>query len=328
MTFPDFDPVLVHLGPLAIRWYALAYVAGILAGWRYGVGLSRNPVLWRGRAVTATPVQLDDLVLWLTLGVIVGGRLGYILFYDSRVLLSDPLEVFKPWHGGMSFHGGLIGVIAAVIGFAWRNRIDMVRLGDVVAPCVPFGLFFGRLANFINGELWGRPTDAPWGMVFCNERLKAMAGGVCPAGGLPRHPSQLYEAALEGVALFLLLRLATHRAGWLPRRGALTGLFLAGYGAARIALENVREPDIGMPAFPFGLTMGMILSLPMLLAGLALIAWSRRPDALAPPAGALPEQARGAPVDAPPETAADLSQTLASGAADSTVEADESARSA
>lgn len=330
MTFPDFDPVLLHLGPVAIRWYALAYVAGILAGWRYGVGLTRSAAVWRGRAATAAAVQVDDFVLWLTLGIIVGGRLGYVLFYDFKVLATDPLEVFKPWHGGMSFHGGMIGVTLAIVGFALKHRIDIVRLADLTAPCVPFGLFFGRIANFINGELWGRPTTGPWGMVFCNPRLAELGGGVCPAGMSPRHPSQLYEAGLEGLVLFLILRLATHRLGWLPRRGALTGLFLTGYGVFRIVLEHVREPDVGMPAFPFGLTMGMILSIPMVLAGLALIAWSRRPEALAPlaPASTQAEHAHGAPTDAPPETAADLSQTLASGAADSTVEGDESARPA
>ncbi len=328
MTFPDFNPVLVHLGPVQIRWYALAYVAGILAGWRYGAGLTRDQRLWRGAAPTANDKQVDDFVLWLTLGIIVGGRLGYMLFYDSHVLLTQPLELFQPWHGGMSFHGGLIGVTLAIVGFSLANRIDVIRLADLTAPCVPIGLFFGRLANFLNGELWGRPTHLPWGMVFCNRRILAAYQGTCPAGLAPRHPSQLYEASLEGVALFLILRWATHRAHWLPRRGAVTGLFLACYGTFRISLENVREPDIGMPHYPLGLTMGMMLSVPMVLAGLGLIAWSRRPRNLALPAPALPEVDHGAPVDQAPEAPTDPSQALASGAGESTTEADVAARPA
>ena len=335
MIFPDFDPVLLHLGPVQVRWYALAYVAGILLGWRYGVGMTRDARLWRGTRPTATPLQIDDFVLWLTLGIIGGGRVGYMLFYvwlpDPAAALQNPLEVLQPWHGGMSFHGGLIGVTLAIVGFSLANRISIVRLGDLTAPCVPIGLFFGRLANFVNGELWGRPTSEPWGMVFCNERLLRAGGGVCSAGLAPRHPSQLYEAGLEGVALFLILRWATHGARLLPRRGAVSGLFLLGYGVFRVSLENVREPDAGMPAFPFGLTMGIMLSLPMIIAGLALIAWSRSPDALAPPAPPEDELA-GAASDLPPEAPTDPSQALASGAAESTSEApgapDESARPA
>ncbi len=259
MPFPDFDPVLIQIGPFAIRWYALAYVAGILLGWRYAVGLVRNPRLWGGQAPTATPLQIDDLILWITLGVILGGRLGYVLFYAPHLFADDPLEIFKVWNGGMSFHGGLLGVTVALIGFSLKNRIDLFRLADLTAPAVPIGLFFGRIANFINGELWGRETVAPWGVVF-------------PHGGpIPRHPSQLYEAVLEGLLLFLLLRLATHRWLWLQRRGALAGLFLLGYGVFRMTLENVREPDAFMPDFPLGLTMGMLLSLPMALGGAWLI---------------------------------------------------------
>jgi phosphatidylglycerol:prolipoprotein diacylglycerol transferase len=263
VIFPDFDPVLIQIGPIAIRWYALAYVAGILLGWRYAVALVRNPRLWGGQAPTATPAQIDDLVLWVTLGIILGGRIGYVLFYDTALVWTDPLEIFKVWHGGMSFHGGLIGVTLAILGFARANRIDILKLGDLVAPAVPIGLGFGRIANFINGELWGRPTTVPWGMIFPN------------AGPEPRHPSQIYEAILEGLVLFLVLRVATHNRGWLQRRGAVAGLFLAGYALIRISLENVRQPDATMPLFPLGLTMGMMLSAPMLLAGLWLI-WRAR----------------------------------------------------
>ncbi len=259
MQFPDFDPVLIQLGPIAIRWYGLAYVAGILLGWRYAVGLTRKPALWGSTQPTATALQIDDLILWVTFGIIVGGRLGSAVFYDAHRMVSDPLEIFKIWQGGMSFHGGFIGVCVAVALFARHCKIDLLRLGDLVAAATPFGLLFGRIANFINGELWGRPTDVPWAIIF-------------PAAGPePRHPSQLYEAALEGILLFIILRFATHRFGWLQRSGGVAGLFMLGYGLIRFSLETVREPDIGMPDFPFGLTMGMILSVPMILIGAWLV---------------------------------------------------------
>ncbi len=269
MPFPHFNPVLLQIGPLAIRWYALAYIAGILLGWRYCLMLIRDQRLWAPRQAPANQTQIDDLVVWVTLGVILGGRIGYVLFYGQGQFSGDWLEVFKIWHGGMSFHGGFLGVSIALLLFARTNRLDLLRLADLVAPCAPIGLFFGRIANFINGELWGRPTHLPWGIIFPSAPDQ-----------LPRHPSQLYEAGLEGLVLFLLLRWATHGARWLPRQGAVTGLFLLGYGAARISLENVRNPDLNMPNFPFGLTMGMILSIPMVLAGVWLIWRSRRPAAL------------------------------------------------
>ena len=197
MQFPDFDPVLIQLGPIAIRWYGLAYVAGILLGWRYMVGLTRKPALWGGAEPTATSLQIDDLILWITFGVIVGGRLGSAVFYDAHRMVSDPLEVFKIWQGGMSFHGGLAGATLAMIIFARRNGLPVWMLFDVVASVAPIGLFFGRIANFINGELWGRPADVPWAMAF-------------PTGGpFPRHPSQLYEATLEGLVLLVVLLLTT-----------------------------------------------------------------------------------------------------------------------
>jgi phosphatidylglycerol:prolipoprotein diacylglycerol transferase len=272
VIFPEFDPVLVHLGPLAIRWYALAYVAGILLGWRYGVALVRNKTLWLGSRPTMSSLQIDDLILWITFGVILGGRIGYVLFYDFKSMMADPMEIIRVWHGGMSFHGGLIGVTIALLAFAKANKLNPLRVADVVAPAVPIGLFFGRIANFINGELWGRPTNLPWGMVFCNKRIAQMNGGDCPAGLFTRHPSQLYEAVLEGLVLFGVLRWATHKAKWLPREGAITGLFLAVYALARISLENVRQPDAQMPDFPLGLTMGMMLSIPMFLIG-AFMVW-------------------------------------------------------
>jgi phosphatidylglycerol:prolipoprotein diacylglycerol transferase len=271
LPFPQIDPVLIQIGPLVIRWYALAYIVGILAGWRYAGAIIGRPALWSERGPPVDKTGLEDLVLWITLGIIVGGRLGHVVFYTPGLLLTDPLEVLKVWNGGMSFHGGCLGVLVAVGVFVRRRALDIFSLGDLVCAVVPIGLFLGRVANFINGELWGRPSDLPWAMVF-------------PAAGPePRHPSQLYEAALEGIVLFLVLRWATHRAGLLSRPGVVAGLFFAGYGLARILVETVREPDFYMPAFPFGLTMGMSLSLPMMVFGAWLI---RRGLAAAPGAGA------------------------------------------
>jgi phosphatidylglycerol:prolipoprotein diacylglycerol transferase len=277
VSVPPFKIGGVALGPFAIRWYALAYIAGILLGWRYAVGMVRNARLWSPALPAARDTQIDDLVLWITLGIILGGRTGYVLFYmlplaSSRAALAhDPLEILRLWHGGMSFHGGAIGVGVALVAFARAQRLSLLGLADVVAACTPIGLFFGRLANFINGELWGRVTTAPWGMVFCGRHIETYADGSCIAGLQPRHPSQLYEAALEGVLLFLILRVATHRAGWLAHPGRVTGLFLIFYGLFRIALENVRMPDEGLRNLPLGLTVGMMLSAPMVLAGVFLI---------------------------------------------------------
>lgn len=288
MPFPDFDPILIQIGPFAIRWYALAYVAGILIGWRYVVTLVRNPRLAPTRGPAATPAQIDDLILWVTLGIILGGRLGYILFYTPETIWTNPLEILQVWQGGMSFHGGALGVAIAVAAFARSNGIDLLRLGDLVAACAPIGLFFGRIANFINGELWGRPTELPWGVVFPG------------AGPYARHPSQLYEALLEGLVLFILLRLATHKAHWLERRGAVAGLFLVGYAVFRTLVEQVREPDSYLPDFPLGLTMGMMLSLPMLLGGAFLI-WRGLREPV--PAGQAPSEPLLA--ESPPNTKAE-----------------------
>ncbi|MDP3658717.1 prolipoprotein diacylglyceryl transferase [Phenylobacterium sp.] len=289
MTFPEIDPILLRIGPLAIRWYALAYVTGILLGWRYVAGLARSPRLAPMRGPAATTPQIDDLILWLTLGIIVGGRLGHVLFYTPSLIWTNPLEILQVWRGGMSFHGGAIGVFTAIVLFARGNGLDLFRLGDLIAAAAPIGLFFGRIANFVNGELWGRPTDLPWGMVFCNPQIIETYGH-CPAGLAPRHPSQLYEAALEGVVLFLIL-LFSVRKGMLDRRGVVAGLFLLGYGLIRIALETVREPDFGMPAFP---TMGMMLSAPMVLAG-AFLVWR----GLREPLPATPVTGPAAGVDEP-----------------------------
>lgn len=281
MPFPDFDPVLFQIGPFAIRWYALAYVAGILLGWRYVAGLVKNESLWGPRGAPATVAQVDDLILWITLGVIVGGRLGHVFFYTPSLIVTDPLEIVKVWNGGMSFHGGVLGVLIAILVFSAVNKIDVFRLGDAVAACVPIGLFFGRVANFINGELWGRPSDVPWAVIF------PAADGITP-----RHPSQLYEAALEGIVLFLILRWATHSAGLLKRRGVVAGMFFLGYALFRTFVENFREPDRYLQHFPLGLTMGMMLSAPMVIFGLFLI-WRgmREPPAAeaAPPINAKTE---------------------------------------
>ena len=280
MPFPDFDPVLLRIGPLAIRWYALAYVAGILLGWRYAAAILRKSSLWTHRAPPMTTLQLDDLILWITLGVILGGRLGHTLFYTPSLIWQDPLEILKVWHGGMSFHGGALGVLLALVIYARTNKLDALRIGDVCAAATPIGLFFGRIANFINGELWGRPTTVPWGIIFPG------------AGPLPRHPSQLYEAALEGLVLFALLAWATWAKRWTNRRGVIMRLFIAGYGIIRISLENVREPDAYMPHFPLGLTMGMMLSAPMVIVGAWMI-WRGLNEGL-PPESAQPPAAEAA----------------------------------
>ncbi len=290
MIFPEFDPVLIHLGPLPIRWYALAYVTGIVLGWWYASRLARREALWAPRKPPVTPLQLDDLVLWITLGVILGGRFGYALFYKPEMYAQlftgqgwgERLELFQLWTGGMSFHGGFLGVVIALVLYARRQNINALSLGDLIAPVVPIGLFFGRIANFINGELWGRETTVPWAVRFCNARIEATYG-VCPAGDVPRHPSQLYEAGLEGLLLFVILSLAIWNWRLLARPGYVMGLFLLGYGLSRAALETVRQPDVGLDALPFGLTMGMILSTPMILVGAWLIwrAHSRPPVAAA-----------------------------------------------
>lgn len=285
MQFPDIDPVWFSIGPLEIRWYALAYVAGIVLGWWYANRLARNNAIWQPRKPPVTTLQIDDLVLWVTLGIILGGRLGYALFYKPELyaqLVSGPdnLALFRLWDGGMAFHGGLIGVTLAIVWFARRNKVPLLSLGDLVAPVVPLGLFFGRVANFINGELWGRPTDAPWGMVFCNRTIERLYG-FCPAGDVARHPSQLYEAGLEGLALAVVLWLAVFKGRLLAKPGYVTGIFLFGYGLVRASLETVRQPDFGMENLPLGLTMGMMLSIPMMIVGAWLIwrAWSRPPVA-------------------------------------------------
>jgi phosphatidylglycerol---prolipoprotein diacylglyceryl transferase len=317
IPFPQIDPALLTIpgfsigdtafGPFPLRWYALAYLAGLLIGWRYMIALSKNDRLWNAGQIRPSPPACDDFLFYATLGVILGGRIGYVLFYNTHIIWDNPAEIFAIWQGGMSFHGGLIGVCLAVFWFSSRpyfdtfayarlakaravakkpdngdyvevekigwikkadaakfrveatQKIPLLVLADLAAAVTPIGLFFGRLANFVNAELWGRPTDLPWGVIFPT------------ADGQPRHPSQLYEAALEGLVLFSILRLATHVRQTLKKPGLTMGIFLLCYGLFRAALENVRQPDPQMPDFPFGMTMGMMLSLPMLIIGAYMI---------------------------------------------------------
>jgi len=255
LVHPSIDPIAFAIGPLAVRWYGLMYLAGFAAGWWLGL---------RRIAQGAAPVtrrQFDDLLFLAVLGVILGGRLGYVLFYKPAHYLANPLEVFAIWQGGMSFHGGLLGVMLAMAFAAWRHRIDYLRLMDFVAPLCPLGIAAGRMGNFINGELWGRVTEVPWGMVFRG------------AGDAPRHPSQLYQFALEGVLLFIILWWYSSK----PRpRGAVSALFLIGYGVFRFVAEFAREPDTFLGYLAMGLTMGQWLCLPMIAGGLWLFRWSRR----------------------------------------------------
>src|SRR6266700_4177635 len=267
IPFPAFDPVLVHFGPLVIRWYALAYIVGILAGWLYVRGIIRSAWLWGGPA-PLTVIDYDDFVLWATLGIILGGRLGYVLIYNPAHFAANPAEIVQLWKGGMSFHGGFLGCVLAVVAFARRRGIPILSLGDLTCAAGLIGLFLGRVANFINGELWGRPSEVPWAMMF-------------PGGGpLPRHPSQLYEATLEGLVLFAVLAILI-RAGALRRPGLIIGAFALGYGIARCIAELFREPDPQLGFLWGGLTMGMLLSVPMILAGLGFlfVALRRRPAA-------------------------------------------------
>ena len=259
MPFPDIDPVAFRLGPLAVHWYGLAYVAGILLGWHYARRLALKPSLWRNDTSPVTPAHLDDFLLWAAGGIILGGRIGYILFYDLDAVLAEPMRAIQIWNGGMSFHGGLIGTTLAMILFARRHAIRTWSLFDIVAAVAPIGIFFGRIANFINGELWGRLSDAPWAVVFPN------------GGPFARHPSQLYEAAMEGLLLFALLQVMIYKAGALKHPGMVSGIFVAGYAVARIVNEFFREPDAQIGYLAGGwLTMGMVLSVPMFIAGIAV----------------------------------------------------------
>ena len=261
---PEFDPVAIQLGPVAVRWYGLMYLIGFVAWLVLGrVRARQRPELGYGAK------DLDDILFFGVLGVVVGGRLGYVLFYKLGEYLHDPVRILYVWEGGMSFHGGFVGVILAMAWYAWRNQRHWFSVTDFIAPLVPLGLGAGRLGNFINAELWGRPTDLPWAMIFPHVDAQ------------PRHPSQLYELALEGVALFLILWLFSSR----PRPlGAVSAVFLIGYGTFRFLVEYTREPDSYLGVLAMGFTMGQWLSLPMILGGIWMLAWAyrrRRPEATA-----------------------------------------------
>jgi phosphatidylglycerol:prolipoprotein diacylglycerol transferase len=259
LVYPSIDPIAIQLGPFAVRWYAIAYIAGLLLGWRYVKWLVAQP------PYAMREIDVDDFLVWATLGVVLGGRLGYVLFYKPGYYLGNPLEVLALWHGGMSFHGGALGVICAIILFSRQRGLNLFQVGDVICCAVPIGLLFGRIANFINGELFGRVApDVPWSMIF-------------PGGGPdPRHPSQLYEAGLEGVVLFLVMFLLWRTTNARNTPGVLSGVFLAGYGIARFISEFFRQPDSHLGFLIGGATMGQLLSLPLILAGLVLVIWASR----------------------------------------------------
>lgn len=269
LPFPAIDPIALQLGPVAIHWYGIGYVVGILFAWWYTKRLVANPDLWAGGKPPITPLDLDDFVLWAALGVVAGGRIGYVFFYDFAAFAANPLSIVQVWNGGMSYHGGMLGVTLAIILFARKRGIPVWTMLDTVAAGVPVGLGLVRVTNFINSELWGRPTDMPWGVVFPN------------GGAAARHPSQLYEAALEGLILFLVLWILTNRLHKLKSPGFIGGAFVCGYGLSRIFVEFFREPDAHIGYLMGGwLTMGMLLSLPMVVVGSWAMARARKRSGL------------------------------------------------
>jgi phosphatidylglycerol:prolipoprotein diacylglycerol transferase len=289
IPFPDISPEVFRLTlfgfDFALRWYALAYIVGIVIGWRIARAALLRPALWGDAGAAMTPKQLEDLLTWIILGIIAGGRLGFVIFYQPGYFLARPWEIPAIWQGGMSFHGGFLGVVLAVFLFARRNGLRLGSAADTVALAAPYAILLGRIANFINAELWGRPTTLPWGVIFPGEAAQTCAGIV--VGACARHPSQLYEAALEGLLLAVILLLAAFRWGWLKSPWLLSGLFFAGYGIGRFLVEFVRQPDAQFvsPGNPlglalhwggWGLTMGQLLTLPMILVGVWLVLRARR----------------------------------------------------
>ncbi|WP_108835510.1 prolipoprotein diacylglyceryl transferase [Tateyamaria sp. Alg231-49] len=288
LPFPNISPEIFSISlfgmDLALRWYALAYIVGIIIGWRLVVMAVKTPRLWPNQQPVMTPAQIEDMLTWIILGVLLGGRLGYVLFYQPGVYLENPFAILAIWEGGMAFHGGLLGVVLAAFLYTRRHNIPQLSAADAIALGVPPGLLLGRIANFINAELWGRPTELPWGVIFPGQ-----AAQYCPqiVGACARHPSQLYEAFLEGLVLLIVLLWMVWRRDAFKRPGLVCGTFLAGYGLSRFAVEFVRQPDAQFvgPANPlglawhvggYGLTMGQLLSLPMILLGLFLIQRARR----------------------------------------------------
>ena len=283
IPFPNLSPNIFSISlfgmEFALRWYAMAYIVGIVIGWRIIVAALRRPALWSKDTSPFSPEQAEDLLTWIVVGVILGGRLGYVFFYQPAYYLQNPLEIPAIWTGGMSFHGGFLGVVLLAYIWTRRNKVALWPLADSLAIAVPPALLLGRVSNFINAELWGRPTDAPWGVIFPGEAAQACEGII---GACARHPSQLYEAALEGLILGAVLLYFAFRRGLLKRQGAATGIFFAGYGMARFAVEFVRQPDaqfvtlnnplgLAWQVNGYGLTMGQFLSLPMIFVGLFLI---------------------------------------------------------
>ncbi|SEN03656.1 phosphatidylglycerol:prolipoprotein diacylglycerol transferase [Loktanella fryxellensis] len=288
ITFPDISPEIFSVtlfgATFALRWYALSYIVGIAIGYRMIAGALRRPTLWRGDVAPLAPARLEDYLTYIVIGVIVGGRLGYCLFYQPAYYIANPLEIPAIWTGGMSFHGGFIGVVLAVYLFARRNAVPLGSLADVTALAATPAILLVRIANFVNGELWGRPTDLPWGVVFPGEAAQDCINVV---GLCARHPSQLYEALLEGLVLGAVLLWLAYRRGALKSPWLLTGVFCAGYAMARFMVEFVRQPDAqfqnkdnplgwALDFDTWGLTMGQCLSLPMALVGVGLVVWSRR----------------------------------------------------
>ena len=302
LQFPNMDPVLIHLGPLAIRWYALAYIGGLLIGWWLVLRMIHQKSLWKNPPFNGKPPATDDdigdLVVWATLGVILGGRIGWVILYGFFLcgvtpdagggycqglpmdFLVHPIRIIAVWEGGMSFHGAAIGVLLAIWMFCRKRKLSFLTIGDLVCAVQPIGQFLGRIANFVNGELWGRPTTEPWGMVFCSPHIMQLNHGDCPAGLQPRHPSQLYEAALEGVLLFIVLQIGIRFFRWNERPGLTSGIFLTGYGLLRFVVEYFREPDA--PFLP-GISMGQFLSSLFIIGGAAVIwiAYRRTPKKVA-----------------------------------------------
>ncbi|MDT8325937.1 MAG: prolipoprotein diacylglyceryl transferase [Roseovarius sp.] len=288
IPFPDISPEIFTLSlfgiEFALRWYALSYIVGILLGWRLVVASVKRPHLWRDASAPMTPLQVEDLLTWVILGVILGGRLGFVLFYQPAYYLQNPLQILQVWQGGMSFHGGLLGVVTACILYSKRQGAPWLSVADVLCMVAPIGLLLGRIANFINAELWGRPTSLPWGVAF-----PGAAAQDCPdvIGICARHPSQLYEAALEGLILGAALVYLAYRRSALKQPGRITGLFFMGYGISRFIVEFVRQADAQFITLDnpmgyavqmggLGLSMGQLLSLPMIAFGLAMVAWAKR----------------------------------------------------
>ncbi|MBU1175054.1 MAG: prolipoprotein diacylglyceryl transferase [Alphaproteobacteria bacterium] len=265
VPFPDISPIAFELGPLVVRWYGLAYLAGVALGVLYGVALLNRPSLWFDNKPPFSPGEWLDFGFWAVFAIIIGGRLGYVLFYDPLHYLADPVAIFQTWDGGMSFHGGLLGLVVALAVFGLRKKASFLSGIDLLGAVSTLGLLLGRLANFINGELYGKVTLMPWGVVFPN------------GGPLPRHPTQLYEAALEGLALFVVIRLVTHLGHGLRRPGLVAGIFGIGYALSRVFVEFFRLPDAHVGYLYGGwLTLGMVYSVPVLLAGVALVAYASR----------------------------------------------------